>query len=182
MLNINFDPFPVLSTARLLLRPVSCNDLNEVFFLRSDAEVMRYIGKPPAASPEETIAYIHDLENAVAVNEGIVWAITLKNEPALIGLIGFRRFYKEHYRGELGYGLHPGYHGKGIMQEAFTAVLTYGFEALGLHSVEANVDKENIASIKLLERNNFVKEAHFRENYFFEGKFIDSVIYSLISP
>jgi ribosomal-protein-alanine N-acetyltransferase len=46
--------------------------------------------------------------------------------------------------------------------------------------VEANVDKDNTASIVLLERNNFVKEAHYKENYYFEGKFIDSVIYSLI--
>ncbi len=68
------------------------------------------------------------------------------------------------------------------MQEALTAVLEYGFRTIGLHSVEANVDKENLASIRLLERNNFTREAHFKENYYFNGRFIDSVIYSLLAP
>jgi ribosomal-protein-alanine N-acetyltransferase len=61
-----------------------------------------------------------------------------------------------------------------------TLVLKYGFEVLKLHSIEANVNPENIASIKLLEKNNFVREAYFRENYFYNGKFLDSAIYSLV--
>ena len=60
---------------------------------------------------------------------------------------------KESYRAELGYALHPDYHGKGIMQETMKEVLDYGFKIMKLHSVEANVNPENAASIKLLERN-----------------------------
>jgi ribosomal-protein-alanine N-acetyltransferase len=51
-----------------------------------------------------------------------------------------------------------------------------------LHSIEANVNPNNLSSIKLLERNNFIREGYFKENYFFNGKFSDSAIYSLISP
>jgi ribosomal-protein-alanine N-acetyltransferase len=68
------------------------------------------------------------------------------------------------------------------MTEAMDIVLDYGFNIMQLHSIEANVDPGNIASIKLLEKNGFVKEAHFKENLFFNGKFLDTVIYSLINP
>ncbi|HUM46715.1 MAG TPA: GNAT family protein, partial [Chitinophagales bacterium] len=88
----------------------------------------------------------------------------------------------EHFRAEIGYSLLPGYWGRGIMLESITAVIRFGFEILKLHSIEANVNPSNIPSIKLLERSGFVKEAHFKENYYFNGKFLDSAIYSLVTP
>jgi ribosomal-protein-alanine N-acetyltransferase len=106
----------------------------------------------------------------------------LKNEFKLIGNIGIWRIEKEHHRAEIGYALHPSHQGKGIMQEALKAVLDYGFHMMKLHSMEANVNPDNAASIKLLERANFVREAYFKENYFFDGKYLDSAIYSLIRP
>lgn len=48
------------------------------------------------------------------------------------------------------------------------------------HRIEANMNPNNILSIKLLEKLGFKKEAYFRENFFYNGKFLDSVIYSMI--
>jgi ribosomal-protein-alanine N-acetyltransferase len=115
-------------------------------------------------------------------NEGITWGIALKNHNVLIGTIGYWKIVKEHYRAEIGYLLHPEYQGKGLMQEAMSAVIDYGFNTMQLHSLEANVNPGNADSIKLLEKNNFLREAWFRENYFYNGKFIDSFIYSLLTP
>ena len=50
-----------------------------------------------------------------------------------------------------------------------------------LHSIEGNVNPNNAASIKLLEQNGFVKEAHFKENWLHNGKYLDTAIYSLVS-
>jgi ribosomal-protein-alanine N-acetyltransferase len=50
-----------------------------------------------------------------------------------------------------------------------------------LHSIEAVIDPENAASEKVLQKNGFVKEAHLKENEFYDGTFIDSVIYSRLS-
>jgi ribosomal-protein-alanine N-acetyltransferase len=47
-----------------------------------------------------------------------------------------------------------------------------------LHSTEAIIDPKNKASERVLEKAGFIKEAHFKENEFFDGKFIDSVVYS----
>lgn len=182
MLQPNFDPFPKIVTARLLLREVIIADATALFFLRSDAAVLKYLDKDPDKSVEETIGFINRVKKDKENNDGILWGITVKDSDTLVGTICFWRMQKEHFRAEIGYALHPAQQGKGIMDEAIKAVLQYGFETMQLHSAEANVNPSNEASIKLLERNGFVKEAHFKENYYYNGQFLDSVIYSLISP
>ena len=180
MLNLSFKPFPLIETERLRLRKISRKDVNEIFFLRSDKRVLHYLDKAPAKTKKDAydfIKIVHDAEKNV---DGITWGITLKNIEKIIGTIGFWRMQKEHYRAEIGYILHPDYWGKGITQEAMTAVIKYGFEVMKLHSIEANVNPDNAASIRLLEKNGFVREAYFKENYYFDGKFLDSAIYSLI--
>ncbi|MGE5806365.1 MAG: GNAT family N-acetyltransferase [Ignavibacteria bacterium] len=180
MLNINFNPFPLIAAERLLLKKVEMSDVNEIFYLRSNEKVMKYIDRPPAKSLEEAAEFIKKITELEANNEAVTWAITIKENPKLIGTICYWNIQKEHYRAEVGYVLHPDYWGKGIMQEAFTKILNYGFKVMDLHSIEANVNPNNKASIRLLERNNFTREAYFRENYFYNGKFLDSAIYSLL--
>jgi len=181
MLQLNFNAFPELFTERLVLREISAADVKEVFQLRSDKNVMQFLDRPLAQSTDDAMALIQKIAAGHEKNENITWAITLQNQPELIGTIGFWRIDKENYRAEIGYLLHPGQQGKGLMQEAIATVLKYGFQTIKLHSVEANVNPANNASIKLLEKNKFVKEAHYKENYFYDGKFLDSAIYSLLS-
>ena len=182
MLEINLNPFPVLFTERLTLREIAKEDAEEIFFLRSDRQVLEFLDRTPATAVDEAIQWIKMINESTKTNEVVTWAISLKNETKLIGTITFWNIKKEHYRAEIGYALHPGYQGKGLMQEAISCVLDYGFKTLRLHSVEVNVNPRNISSIKLLERNNFIREAYHKENYYYDGKFLDSAIYSLITP
>jgi len=182
MLKLNFEPFPVIATSRLLLREVTVADASPLFFLRTDAAVLKYLDKDPEKSVDETIALINQVKKNKENGDGILWGIAFKDSETVMGTICFWRMQKEHYRAEIGYALHPAQQGKGVMDEAIKAVLQYGFETMHLHSVEANVNPANEASSKLLEKNGFVKEAHFRENYYYNGRFLDSVIYSLITP
>ncbi len=180
MLKLNFKPFPLIKTKRLLLRRITRKDVKEIFFLRSDKRVLHYLDVAPAAAKKVAFEFIKKVQDAIKNGDGITWGISIKNKPNLIGTIGFWRIIKVHYRAEIGYILHPEYWGKGITQEAMTAVIKYGFKQMKLHSVEANVNPYNAASIRLLKKNGFVKEAYFRENYYFDGKFLDTAIYSLI--
>ena len=181
MLTINFNPFPNLETERLLLRRVDSNDIKEIFALRSNPETMKYIPRPLIKTDEEALAHIAMIDGKIDSNEGINWAITLKNNPKLIGIIGHYMIKPEHYRAEIGYMLLPEYHGKGIVSEAVKEVVKYGFEVMKLHSIEAVLDHENYGSAKVLEKNGFVKEAHLKENSFFEGRFLDTLIYSILN-
>ena len=181
-LNLNFNPFPELTTERLLLRKMKESDAEEIFLLRSNEEAMKYIDRPRATSLQDGLDLIRRDIDSITASNGISWAITRTNEAKLIGTLGFWRMTKEHFRAEIGYMLHPLYHGKGIMHEAIGAAIHFGFHVMNLHSIEADVNPDNIASIKLLEKNNFIREALYRENYFYDGKFLDSAIYSLLTP
>ncbi len=180
MLQPCFDPFPLLHTPRLELRAVTLSDSEALFRMRSDPEVMRYIGKTPYTSIEEASQFIGQIQELLQNTEGITWAISLKGKPELIGTIGLWRILKAHYRAEIGYMLRREYWGKGYIQEALKTVIEYGFGQLRLHSIEAQIDPLNTVSEKLLEKNGFVREAYFRENFYFEGEFIDTAVYSLL--
>ena len=148
--------------------------------LRSDKKIMQFISRPMAASVNDALEYINKILESLMSKYGITWAISLRNDNNLIGTIGFWRIENEHYRAEIGYMLNKDFHGKGIMHEAMQPVLDYGFNVMKLHSVEADADPNNIASVRLLEKNNFVREAYLKENYYYNGEFLDTVIYSLL--
>lgn len=181
MLTINFSPFPNLETERLLLRRVDSNDVKEIFALRSNPETMKYIPRPLVKTDEDALEHIAMIDSKIDSNEGINWAITLKDNPKLIGIIGHYRIKPESYRAEIGYMLLPEYHGKGIVSEAVREAVKYGFNVMNLHSLEAIIAPDNHASAKVLEKNGFVKEAHLKENEFYEGRFLDTVIYSILN-
>jgi ribosomal-protein-alanine N-acetyltransferase len=180
MLPINFHPFPILSTERLRLRRISTNDLPGVLAMRGDAEIMRYIPRPLVTTPEEGLAHIATIENAVEQNLAVNWVMTLKDHDDFMGIIGLYRIQAENHRAELGYMLLPSYHGQGYITEAIGAVLAYGFDVVNFHSIEAVIDPDNIASERVLQKSGFVKEAHILENELWDGKFWDTVIYSLL--
>ncbi len=182
MLSVNFVPFPVLKTDRLILRKTEMTDAQAMFVQRSDPRLMQYVDRKPCESEEEAAAFIRMITDNLDNNNGISWAITTHDSDEMIGSIAIWRIVKEHYRGELGYVLLPDYQGKGLMHEALNAVIAYGFTDMGLHSLEANINPDNAASQKLLERHGFIREAYFKENYYYNGKFLDSAIYSLITP
>ena len=182
MLTINFSPFPILETERLILRRVLPSDVKEMFELRSNPETMKYIPRPLVTNYDEALAHIKMMEDKIETNEGINWAITLKGDDKMLGVIGHYRIKPEHYRAEVGYMILPEYHGKGITTEAVQCVVDYGFNTMQLHSIEGVIDPENGASEKVLQKCGFVKEAHFKENEFYDGKFIDAVVYSKLNP
>lgn len=179
MLELNFSLFPQITTERLLLRRTTEHDAAEIFFLRSNENVMKYIDRPRALSMQDAEDFLDIINKSLDGNDGITWAIALKENPLkLIGTIGYWRVKKEHYRAEIGYMLNPAFWKKGIMKEAILAVLDYGFNAMRLHSIEANINADNAPSAGVLEATGFIKEAHFKEDFFFDGIFRDTIIYS----
>jgi len=182
MLEPNFSPFPEMQTERLLLRCLKHTDGPELLFLRSDDAVMKYIDREKTKTLEEAEAFVTRILENLHNNDGIMWAVALRHNPEkLIGTIGFWRLIKQHYRAELGYMLHPQHWGKGIMKEAVLAAVDYAFTGMKLHSIEAHINPDNIASGLVLEKAGFTREAYFKEDFFFRGKFIDTAIYSLLN-
>jgi [ribosomal protein S5]-alanine N-acetyltransferase len=181
MLLLNFSPFPVLETGRLRLREFRKSDNAEVLHLRSMEAVMQYMRRPRAAALEDADLFIDNIRLATDQHLQLCWAITGKEHDELIGWIALWRIIPAHYRAEIGYALAPSQRGQGLMHEALTAVIRHSFHTIGLHSIEANTDPRNVASARLLKKLGFRMEAYFRQNQFFEGRFHDTVGYSLVN-
>jgi ribosomal-protein-alanine N-acetyltransferase len=175
MLSIHLPTFPILTTERMVLRELRPSDAAPVFALRSDALVMQHVPRPLARTMEDAEALITLINTTVAASDAVQWAMTLKGDDTFMGLIGFWRMEKEQYMAELGYTLARDHWGKGLISEAIATVVDFGFNTLGFHRVEAITRPENTGSIRALEKNGFVREAHFKENIFWNGAFQDSV-------
>lgn len=169
---MNFTPFPTLSTERLILRQMNSYDKHEIFKLRSDARVLKFIDIKKAETIADAEAFIEKINTGIANNESILWGICLKGSSALIGTICFWNILKEDLVAEIGYALLPGFQGKGIMQEAIEKVIEYGFISMKLKSIVADLKSANIKSINLLERNDFIYTGKLKEEE-------DMVIYTL---
>lgn len=176
MVHLNFSPFPVLETERLLLRQIFIADAEDIFLLRTNEAAMKYIHKPKLNTIEDAIELINKMNDP----DRMPWGMTLKTANKIIGTIGFHRIEKEHYRAEIGYMLDPEYWNTGLMSEAIPKVIDFGFNEMKLHSIEAIINPGNTVSRKILQKFSFIKEAYFKENFYFEGEFLDSEVYSLL--
>jgi ribosomal-protein-alanine N-acetyltransferase len=175
-----FKTFPQLESKRLLFRKIIMKDAKDIHFIRSNEVVMEFMDVWRTKSISDAKKLIRNIHEDYKNEKGISWGIIEKRTKNFMGYIGIIRMQPQHCRGEVGYALKPQYWGIGFMSEALRTVTDFGFNEMRLHSIEANVNPKNQNSKKLLERMGFKKEAYFRENYLCDGKFLDSVIYSLL--
>jgi ribosomal-protein-alanine N-acetyltransferase len=162
---MNFPSFTYLATERLFLRELQLTDANEIFLLRSNKEVNELIDRVTATSIGEAHQFIKMIISNQLNNESVMWVITLKDEPKLIGTIVYWNMVKEKDQAEIGYEMLPQYHGKGIMHEALLKVIDFGFKTLGLKTIVADPKSNNQPSIKLLEKCGFVKIDETKDGY-----------------
>lgn len=179
MLQTNFHPFPEVTTERLLLRQLNPGDDNEIFAIRSDDRVNKFLDRPKCTSIEEARAFIDKINNGIKNNESVYWGITFKNDNKIIGTICFWNITKNEYKAEVGFELHPDFQGKGIMQEALSNIIHYGFSDLRLKLIEGWANARNLSSIKILEKNNFKRDIDAENKNKDKEGLIDMVIYSL---
>lgn len=158
MLQLSFTPHPVLHTPRFTLRQLQLSDDKEIFFLRSDPGVNKYIKRPIAITIGDARQFISGITEQVQRNEVLSWAITHKGGTPLIGTITLWNIVPEEDLAEVGYSLMPAHQGRGIMQEALAAVIHFGFHTLMLKRIEAYTHRANERSKKLLERHHFTRD------------------------
>jgi [ribosomal protein S5]-alanine N-acetyltransferase len=156
MLQFPFDPFPVLSTPRLTLRAITAEDQADLHRLRSDERVNRYTYGKVYHTVEDIVKFMERTQQNLLEQSCIYWAITLTDEQKLIGTMCLFNFSPENGRIEIGYELHPDYHRKGIVQEAFVPVIDFGFRAMQAYTIEALPYAANSASVNLLEKFSFI--------------------------
>lgn len=147
--------FPQLETQRLVLRKLKETDYERIIYLRSDAEVNRFVERPKAENREDALAFIERISLEFLSSKSIYWVITEKGAEEMLGSICLWNFSEDGTTAELGYDLAPAAQGKGFMDEALKRILKFGFEEAGFQKIEAFTQKDNLPSIKLLKKNHF---------------------------
>ena len=98
----------------------------------------------------------------------------------MIGTCSFHSLNEAHHYVEVGYNLNRAYWGQGIMTEAVSTMLTYGFTEMEMHRIEARIDINNLRSKSLLEKLGFTYEGNLRQRFFFNGQFEDDYYFGLL--
>lgn len=173
--------FPVLHTARLILRETAPHDVEAVFAMESDPVAMRYWSRLPMQEIAEAQASVERAMGYFASGDGLRWSITRPGEDRLLGHVSLFNFHQPSARADIGYGLAREHWGQGIMNEALTAVVDYAFGPLGLRRLEADVDPANAASLRAVERLGFQREGLLKERWQVGETISDTVFLGLLS-
>lgn len=169
--------FPDLMTERLLLRPLRLEDADALHPVFADEDLMRWWSSGPHKSVAETREYV--TQNCEG-ERWQTWAITTIQEDVALGWVVFIHSEDRPNVREIGYILNRSAWGAGIAREAVGRVVLYGFEELGLRRIYADVDPENMSSIKLLNVLGFRQEAFLRQESETHIGISDSLIFGLL--
>lgn len=172
--------FPTLETERLTLRPPTMDDVEWFYSVRSDAEFMAFMHRPPISQKSEAQDFIQNILDRVEQQTGIQWVLEVKASGKVVGYAGLWRWDQKNHTGELGYGLHPEDSGKGYMKEAVQKCIEFGFEKMQLERIEAWMDPENLGSRKVVESNGLQLEGTLRHSAFHNEKYFDLHVFSIL--
>lgn len=173
-------PKIILKTERLVLRHIEEADAAALFGIYSDPESMRYWSSPPWQELAQAQAHVAMTLAGYADGSIFTMGLTLPATGELIGVCRLHHFNSQNRRCEMGYILARAHWGKGYMQEAIAATISHGFQAFGLHRIEADVDPRNTASAVLLKRLHFVHEGHLRQRWIVDGEICDTDFFGLL--
>lgn len=160
---MNFYPIPNLSSERISLSGISERDVDTIFFLRTDANVTKYIQRPAnrqTKTSADALKFIGELKQYAINNVSLAWGIKIPENDTIIGTICLWNFSEEQRTAEVGYDLKPEFQGKGYMSEALKLVINFAFDTLKLEKIEAFTNRDNLASVTLLEAHKFICAKH----------------------
>lgn len=140
----------MLETTRLFLRPMDEADVDSVFAMRSDADVMRFI-RAPQIEIGEAENWVKLISSRWATERIGFCALIEKQTGQFIGWCGLWRL-TESKEIEVGYALRKEFWGRGFAVEASEAFLHYGFDDLNLEKIVAVADPENRNSRRVMEK------------------------------
>jgi len=156
----------MLETERLFLRKLQDYDIDDIFEMRSDEEIMRYI-REPQTKKENSLNWIKMISQHWDTQKIGFCGVIEKDTKDFVGWCGLWRL-AETDEIEVGYAIKKAHWGKGFATEAAEECLKYGFEELQLKKIVAVAFPENEASQNVMKRLGM--------KYLQTGKFYDNVL------
>ena len=134
----------------------------------------------------DSFPYPYNIDNAIGFinfanedNGNRIFAIIYNNE--LVGSVGLHKQEDiNRYSMELGYWIGEPFWGKGIATKAVTLITNFGFKNLDINRIFAGTIEGNVASTRVLEKNNFIFEGMSRKSAFKNNEFKDEYHFALL--
>ena len=171
-----------LETERLTLENLHPKDAAAIHQLHSLPETDRFNTLGIPSSFEETQELLeHWLKlQSMEPRQSYIFKIRERNSQAFAGLVALS-LGKPHFRiAEVWYKLHPTCWGRGYATEALHKVLSFGFNQLNLHRIEAGCAVGNQASIRVLEKVGMQREGSKRKVLPIRGRWVSNYEYALL--
>jgi RimJ/RimL family protein N-acetyltransferase len=173
-----------LETPRLLLRPFQTVDLQPFLDYRNDPQVYQYQGWKTPYTRDDGLEFIARMQTTTPGTPGEWYqlAIVPRDSETMIGDVAFHITRSDPRLAYLGYSLARPAWRQGYAREAVHKLLDYLFRVQDLHRVVADCDVENQASINLLERIGFRREAHYLDSFWLsrEARWGSEYLYALL--
>ena len=177
--DLPFSHFPTLESERVILRQPRDADAPRILDMYGHIEVKRAFFMTPIGSMEQAQEILDNWKRAYRNQEGLRWVIQFKDDSRAIGIIAFRKFYRENRRAEIGYIISEEVRRQGILNETMHLALNYLYGQMGLKSVEAFTFADNIPSQNALKKIGFLQEGYMKHYQYFEGEYRDMMLFSL---
>ncbi|MGX5725994.1 GNAT family N-acetyltransferase [Metapseudomonas otitidis] len=172
--------FPEFFLPRCTLRRIHPRDVGAIFAGLSHPQVIAHYGVS-YDSLEATDEQMRWYDSLLKERQGIWWGIALPGRRELVGACGFNDWSHADRSLDIGYWLMPEHWSQGLMQACLPTILRFALATLSVHRIHADVEPENPASARLLERLGFVLEGTLRDVECKDGRFLSLHQYSLLA-
>lgn len=170
----------IIKGKRIYLREIRISDANQNYLnWMRDYEVNRYLeSRFQSWTIKKLKAFIKKIKNNP---DYIFWAVILKENGRHIGNIKLGPIDSNHGFGDIGIIIgEKAYWGKGLATEAIKLAVSFAFNKLKLHKLTAGSYVNNIGSIKAFENAGFFLEGIRKKQYFYKGRYKDSVLLGIV--
>lgn len=169
-----------LQTSRLILRNYRTEDWERVHIYGSVPEFSKYeLWGPNTVEDSKSFVNLMLEQAQAARRTNFDFAVCLKDQDLLIGGCGIRRETEESAVAFLGWAINPDFQKQGYATEAARALISFGFDHLGLSMIYATCDTRNAASYRVMEKLGMKRVGTMKGDKLVKGHVRDSCRYEL---
>lgn len=172
----------VLQTNRLTIRELTIADIDNVHELHSlpETDAFNTLGIPENIQTTEKLVEDWLTAQKQEPRSSYAFGIDKNDDPCFIGLIGMNLGKVNYRTAEVWFKIHKDFWRKGYTTEALLELLSFAFNDLKLHRIEAGCAVENIASSKVLEKVGMTREGLKRKKLPIRGEWKDNYFYGIL--
>jgi RimJ/RimL family protein N-acetyltransferase len=170
---------PVLTGAQVVLREMRTADAPSLFSLLTTEEVSRFISPPPTTVEgfEKFIAWAQRQRRAGCY---VCFAVTLVTDDTAIGIFQLRELEPGFGTAEWGFAIGSPFWGTGVFQDSAELLVTFAFEGVGVHRLEARAAVRNGRGNGALRKIGAVQEGLLRKSFLKNGEYLDQTLWTIL--